>query len=690
MMYSFSRRRTQGGVTLVETLAVVAISSIIMIPLLGWGLLAIQEQEAVFDRNTDGASIGLLRTYFVRDVASASDAKIGTYAEDTDCPGGAGAGTGSETLLRLGGDDDEYVVYNEVASSRGVGLSIWRRECDGTTLKASAEVVDRVASGATTVTCTARDGAPVAEDDCGRVSFRLTTEDAETVAMTALVRAGKTVVSVPSGPVYVSPLVSIQVSPTTVFRGDVVNFDASASSDPRGGTLSHHWDFGDGTTSTDAVATHSYTALGEFTAVYTATNSDGTPASDYVRVTVNNRPPTAVISQPTGPVSTTRCADVTFAAAGSNDSPDAPYGGSVDIYQWTYGDGASSGLTSPAAHTHQFGSLGAFTPSLVVIDNDGGGSLAATASVAVENRPPTMPTIAADGGTGPITGIVSKEVAFTSSVSDPDLCASSDETLTYDWDFGDGGSSSDPNPNHIYTTGGLYTAELTVTDTGGVTVTSNTITVDLNTSPVASFTMSPSTIRAGQALPAGWITNNSSDPDGNPMTAAWNFPYGTPGSSTAWTPPSVTFNHNVGGGDTFVSANYTVGLTVTDSRGAPHSQNKTITVTGAPYPGNFRQTGSGRYCTNSSWIGCLDWDRYIDFAWNAVPNVNLYQIDLDCDDWLIPCGDYLRTFAGPTARFDGLDYNILGTLDYDARIRSRDSVTGKWGAWSPWINVNSG
>ncbi len=141
------RRRSQTGVTLIETLAVLAISSLIMIPILGWGFLAIQEQEAVYTRNTDGASIGLLRTYFVRDVASAADAKIGTYAEDTDCSGGEGAGTGAQTLLRLGGDDDEYVVYNQVTSSEGVGLSIWRRECDGSTLAGHDRVVDRVAVG---------------------------------------------------------------------------------------------------------------------------------------------------------------------------------------------------------------------------------------------------------------------------------------------------------------------------------------------------------------------------------------------------------------------------------------------------------------------------------------------------------------------------------------------------------------
>ncbi len=200
--------------------------------------------------------------------------------------------------------------------------------------------------------------------------------------------------------------------------------------------------------------------------------------------------------------------------------------------------------------------------------------------------------------------------------------------------------------------------------------------------------MNQTTVRAGQPLPANWITNTSSDPDGDAMTAAWTFPYGTPGSSSAWTPPSVTFTHNVGGGDTFISANYTVGLTVTDARGAPHSTNRTMTVTGAPYPSNFHRSGYGSYCTNSSWIGCLGWARYIDFSWNSVPNTNLYQIQLNSLTTLCGSGG-TKTTTGTSVRFDGLD-NELWTCWYDAYIRSRDSNTGKWGAWRPVYNTNSG
>jgi len=52
------------------------------------------------------------------------------------------------------------------------------------------------------------------------------------------------------------------------------------------------------------------------------------------------------------------------------------------------------------------------------------------------------------------------------------------EPYKYDWDFGDGGSSSKKNPTHYYTSCGNYTVTLTVTDRAGdVDTESNTVTV---------------------------------------------------------------------------------------------------------------------------------------------------------------------------------------------------------------------
>ena len=238
---------------------------------------------------------------------------------------------------------------------------------------------------------------------------------------------------------------------------------------------------------------------------------------------------------------------------------------------------------------------------------------------------------------------------------------------------------------HTYTTAGTFTAVLTVVDTGGASATSNEIIVDLETSSVASFTMAPST-RAGVPLPAGWITNTSADPDGGPLTAAWTFQNGTPPTSSSWNPPSVTFTHNVADDDdTFVSADYKVALTATDSSGVRHVASRRITVTGAPAPGNLRTTGSG--CLNPA--SCDD-GRFIRFAWDAVPNSSVFEIRLDCTT--PGCAESLtQTISGSATSyvFGGLAGGPA-SRSYDARIRTQDSVTGKFGAWSdPPIAVSS-
>ena len=57
-------------------------------------------------------------------------------------------------------------------------------------------------------------------------------------------------------------------------------------------------------------------------------------------------------------------------------------------------------------------------------------------------------------------------VAFTSGATDAD-----NDTLTYAWDFGDGGTSTEANPSHTFTTLGEYAVKLTVSD-GRFTTTS--------------------------------------------------------------------------------------------------------------------------------------------------------------------------------------------------------------------------
>jgi glucose/arabinose dehydrogenase/PKD repeat protein len=77
-----------------------------------------------------------------------------------------------------------------------------------------------------------------------------------------------------------------------------VNFSSAGSSDPEGGALSYLWNFGDGTTSTAANPTKTYSTNGQRTATLTVTDPGGRTANATVVITVGNTAPTVTLSTP--------------------------------------------------------------------------------------------------------------------------------------------------------------------------------------------------------------------------------------------------------------------------------------------------------------------------------------------------------------------------------------------------------
>ncbi|MCE6998718.1 PQQ-dependent sugar dehydrogenase [Saccharothrix sp. S26] len=77
-----------------------------------------------------------------------------------------------------------------------------------------------------------------------------------------------------------------------------VNFSSAGSSDPEGGALSYSWNFGDGTTSTAANPSHTYTANGQFSATLTVTDPGGRSGAATVSISVGNTAPTVRIDGP--------------------------------------------------------------------------------------------------------------------------------------------------------------------------------------------------------------------------------------------------------------------------------------------------------------------------------------------------------------------------------------------------------
>ncbi|MEJ0101600.1 MAG: Ig-like domain-containing protein [Bacteroidota bacterium] len=79
-----------------------------------------------------------------------------------------------------------------------------------------------------------------------------------------------------------------------------VNFSSAGSVDPDGGGLTYLWDFGDGTTSTQANPAHTYSGTGvkSFTVTLTVTDPASLTSSKSMIISLNNTPPVAKITNP--------------------------------------------------------------------------------------------------------------------------------------------------------------------------------------------------------------------------------------------------------------------------------------------------------------------------------------------------------------------------------------------------------
>ncbi len=87
---------------------------------------------------------------------------------------------------------------------------------------------------------------------------------------------------------------------------------------------------------------------------------------------------------------------------------------------------------------------------------------------------------------------------------------------TYDWNFGDGNTSAEPSPSHVYLAEGEYTATLTVTDDAGATATDSVIVTAGVTAPTIDLWTEVGEPFGSLGLPQSWINvlGRATDPEG--------------------------------------------------------------------------------------------------------------------------------------------------------------------------------
>ncbi len=322
-------------------------------------------------------------------------------------------------------------------------------------------------------------------------------------------------------------------------------FDKSWDADGR--ITGWSWDFGDGTPPvTLRDPKHTYASNGKYNATLTVYDTDGGTARVSQVVRVLNLPPLADFRWlPLNP----RAGESTNFFDASTDSD-----GVIVAWRWEFN------TNPPIVHTTEtpsitFPTSGTFRVKLTVTDDDGGTG-SAWRNVTVANRGP----VAAWRVQSPALPVTGDPVQFEDLSVDVD-----GRIVSWLWDFGDGSTSTVPNPQHAYAANLTYKVRLTVTDNLGASAWEERNLTIGNAAPRAGFVYRPANPLSRDTV---LFTDESTDADGAATLARWDWDFGDGNTSTerfpVWAYPR--------------SGIYEVSLTVTDDKGNSGQVRKPIHV----------------------------------------------------------------------------------------------------------------
>ena len=319
------------------------------------------------------------------------------------------------------------------------------------------------------------------------------------------------------------PLASFSVTPNGGIAPATLGFDASATSDPNGTIVSYAWDF-DSNGTADAsgeTLTRSFNSPGNYIVKLTVNSSSGLSSTTNKTVTIGI-PPVSLLNTSgdiydEGSEEGATVAGFTFVVG-------QPGTLGINLSTWTNRDSIVAEIYNPMGTQIAPGtSVQPGTYSITVRGSDNGvyGNYSLEVSLYPGPRGPS-----ASFSATPSTGMAPLTVAFNAAASsDPDA-----GIVLYQWDI-DSNNTIDKTgvtATHVYSTRGVYTARLTVTDSFGLSSTT-TRQIDVQgADPVFTLLPQNQTVTAGTSVSLAAAASGSPAPtfqwvkNGSPLASATN------------------------------------------------------------------------------------------------------------------------------------------------------------------------
>jgi uncharacterized repeat protein (TIGR01451 family) len=300
-------------------------------------------------------------------------------------------------------------------------------------------------------------------------AFTWTTIGAQAVTVTAAsgaeVVSDTHVITIYESDEPIAGLSATNDSPTLL--GDATALTATIGA---GTNVTYTWDLGDGQTASGATATHTYAAVGIYTATVTATNSRNTLVSATV-VEIHDVPLAGLSATNDSPTllgdATTLTATLT---AGTNVT-----------YTWDLGDGQ---VASGATATHTYAAVGIYTATVTATNSRN--TLVSATVVEIHDVP-----LAGLSATNDSPTLLGDATALTATLT-------AGTNVTYTWDLGDGQTASGATATHTYAAVGIYTATVTATNSRNTLVSATVVQIQ---SPTYTLTIATAGDGSGVVTP---------------------------------------------------------------------------------------------------------------------------------------------------------------------------------------------